>query len=88
MGNMHIGVGDFGVLGEAQKCLERHIGVAKTILEQLADKVDTRLPAKLDAKTRAVIRTAVDETVTEAFNAVSETMREDATADDEEWKEF
>lgn len=66
--------------------LERHIGVAKTILEQLPDKVDTRLPAKLDAKVRAVIRAAVDETVTEAFNAVSETMREDATADDEDPK--
>lgn len=62
--------------------LERHVGVAKTILEQLADKVDTRLPAKLDTKTRAVIRAAVDETVTEAFNAVAETMRENAAADD------
>lgn len=69
---------------EMASFLERHIGVAKTILEQLADKVDTRLPAKLDAKTRAVIRAAVDETVTESFNAVSESMREDAKADDQE----
>lgn len=64
--------------------LERHVGVAKTVLEQLADKIDTRLPAKLEPKTRAIIRAAVEETVTEAFNAVAETMRENAAADDEE----
>lgn len=68
---------------ETAAFLERHIAVVKTVLEQLADKVETRLPASVPAKVRAKVRKAVDDTVTEACNAIAETQREQADADDQ-----
>lgn len=62
--------------------LERHVAVVKTVLEQLADKVETRLPASVPAAVRKKIRKAVEDTVTETCNAIAEAKHEAADADD------
>lgn len=66
--------------------LERHINVAKTALDQLADKIETRLPSSLDQKIRAKVRKTVEEVVTEACNAIAETLQEGAAAADDATK--
>lgn len=63
--------------------LERHINVAKTALDQLADKIETRLPSSLDQKIRAKVRKTVEEVVTEACNAIAETLQEGAAGADD-----
>lgn len=68
---------------ETADFLERHVSVVKTVLEQLADKIETRLPADVPAKVKAKIRKVVDDTVTEACNAIAETTREGLDDDDQ-----
>jgi hypothetical protein len=53
------------------------IATAKAVHEEMADKVDSRLPGKLTAEVRQRIRQAVEETVREAMNALAEVAQGD-----------
>lgn len=68
---------------EVELLMLRHIATARTILEAISDKVESRLPTDLSVKLKAVIRKVVDETVREAC----ESMAAAALDEDEEEEE-
>lgn len=58
--------------GEVAQFIQRQIATAKALLGEMPDKVESRIPAKLDAKTRQVIRKAIEEVLAETLNALAE----------------
>lgn len=67
---------------ELARFQERHINTAKTLLEQLPDKVETLLPAALTPKLKARIRKVIEETVSETCNEIAQMMDGDEDAGD------
>jgi hypothetical protein len=58
--------------GQTERFLRRMITTAKALHEEMADKVDSRLPGSVPADVRKRIRQAVEEVVAEAMNALAE----------------
>lgn len=51
---------------------QRQIATAKALLGEMADKVESRLPAKVERPLRQVIRKAIEEVLAETLNAIAE----------------
>lgn len=57
---------------ETARLIARQIATAKALLEQMPDKVDSRLPAKFGPKTRRRVRRAIAEVLDETMQALAE----------------
>lgn len=70
--------------GDVVKLIERQVATAKALLGECADKVDSRLPGKLDPQLRQTIRQAINEVMAETQNAIAETAAGDTDETDDE----
>lgn len=57
---------------EVARFLQRQIATAKALLDETADKVDSRLPGKIPPPVRLRIRQAIDEVIAETLNSLAE----------------
>jgi|GEM_PF-5408702 len=73
-------------LDDMTRYCEFSIATAKSVLDQLADRVDARLPAKLAPKIRARIRAVIERSLKDAYGAIDQMLSKDTdeTEDDED----
>jgi hypothetical protein len=69
--------------GEVARLIERQVETAKALLGECADKVESRLPAGIDAELRERIRQAINEVIAETQNAIAEIRAGDTDETDD-----
>jgi hypothetical protein len=77
---------DLGTIGDTEAMAlfcRRVVNAAKSQLEEAADRTLSRLPGKIDAATRKIIRKAIEQTVSEALNTIAELVAGDADDDED-----
>jgi hypothetical protein len=57
---------------EVARFLKRQVATAKALLDETADKVDSRLPGKIPPAVRMRIRQAIEEVIAETLNSLAE----------------
>jgi hypothetical protein len=83
---------ELGTIGDTETWAafcRRVVAATKAQLEEVADRTLARLPGKIDAATRKIIRKAIEQTVADALNTIAELIAGDDDeaedlADDEE----